>query len=249
MSDRPSPPYRTGRYVTGTDVDGAADALLRAGERPTVEKIRQHLGTGSPNTINPLLDAWWKRLASRLDSGPHALHRLPESVAQITETLWLTALEEARTRAGQEQRRKTNDLERDRRETDLRRHLLSLRESEFEERLKERSRTISMLEEQLSALTRLLQQEQATRASAERRIATLEASLQQSDARVQTLIAGLAADKTIPTRRGKPRAAKTTPRTTKRPRPPSIQRGSRKTRSARKSGKSGTRRSTRPKRR
>ncbi|MGE3595964.1 MAG: DNA-binding protein [Dehalococcoidia bacterium] len=183
----PITPYRTSRYITATDVDRAADALLRMGERPTVEKIRQSLGTGSPNTINPMLDAWWKRLASRLDTGPHALHRIPEAVAQITETLWLTALEEARTRAGQEQRRKTNDLERDRRETDLRRHVLSLREAEFEDQLKERARTIATLEEQVAALTRLLQTEQANRASALRRISTLESSLRETEARAARL--------------------------------------------------------------
>jgi len=50
----------------------AADSLLRAGERPTIEKVRAKIGRGSPNTINPLLDAWWQRLAGRLDAGPAA---------------------------------------------------------------------------------------------------------------------------------------------------------------------------------
>jgi Plasmid replication region DNA-binding N-term len=73
------------RGVSSTDVERAADALLRLGERPTIEKIRASLGGGSPNTINPLLDAWWKRLSARLDAGPAALHRLPESVAHVAE--------------------------------------------------------------------------------------------------------------------------------------------------------------------
>ncbi len=60
-----------------SDVSHAADTLLRAGNRPTVEKIRTKLGRGSPNTINPMLDTWWKTLSARLDSGPAALHRLP----------------------------------------------------------------------------------------------------------------------------------------------------------------------------
>jgi len=53
-------PYRYGnapRGVSAGDIERAADALLRAGERPTIEKVREKLGTGSPNTINPLLDA------------------------------------------------------------------------------------------------------------------------------------------------------------------------------------------------
>ena len=92
------------RGVSASDVNHAADSLLRAGDRPTIEKIRLKLGKGSPNTINPLLDAWWKTLSARLDSGPAALHRLPESVAHIAEALWMQALEEGKRRALLEQR-------------------------------------------------------------------------------------------------------------------------------------------------
>jgi hypothetical protein len=55
--------------------------MLRAGDRPTIDKVRGRIGKGSPNTINPMLDLWWKTLSARLDSGPTALHRLPESIA------------------------------------------------------------------------------------------------------------------------------------------------------------------------
>jgi hypothetical protein len=76
-----SPPPATNHPGLGAaDIDRAADSLLQVGERPTIEKVRARLGRGSPNTINPLLDAWWKRLAGRLDAGPAALHRLPEPV-------------------------------------------------------------------------------------------------------------------------------------------------------------------------
>src|SRR5271169_6506812 len=91
------------RGITSRDVELAADALLRAGERPTIERVREKIGRGSPNTINPALDAWWKRLASRLDAGPAALHRLPEAVAHVAEALWMQALEEGRRRASLEQ--------------------------------------------------------------------------------------------------------------------------------------------------
>ena len=63
MSEALKPYGVTSRGVSAGDVERAADALLRAGERPTIEKVREKLGTGSPNTINPLLDAWWKRLS------------------------------------------------------------------------------------------------------------------------------------------------------------------------------------------
>src|SRR6202034_868022 len=93
------PPGPSPRGITQSDVSHAADSLLRAGDRPTIEKIRAKIGRGSPNTINPMLDAWWKTLSARLDSGPAALHRLPESIAHITEALWMQALEEGKRRA------------------------------------------------------------------------------------------------------------------------------------------------------
>src|SRR6267154_6656634 len=65
MSETPPRYDDPARGITRADVSQAADALLRAGERPTVEKIRAAVGHGSPNTVGPLLDAWWKRLAGR----------------------------------------------------------------------------------------------------------------------------------------------------------------------------------------
>ena len=44
--------------ITQAQVDDAADALLAAGENPTVEKVRAALGTGSPNTVTRMLDTW-----------------------------------------------------------------------------------------------------------------------------------------------------------------------------------------------
>src|SRR5277367_5179714 len=102
-----SPPRRLGpapRGITQSDVSHAADTLLRSGERPTIEKVRAKIGKGSPNTINPMLDAWWKTLSARLDTGPQALHRLPESVAHIAEAMWMQALDEGKRRALMEQR-------------------------------------------------------------------------------------------------------------------------------------------------
>ncbi len=96
MNESPPRYGSPARGITQADVTHPADALLRAGERPTVERIRAAVGQGSPNTVGPLLDTWWKRLAGRLDAGPAAFHRLPESVAHVAEALWMQALEEGR---------------------------------------------------------------------------------------------------------------------------------------------------------
>jgi Plasmid replication region DNA-binding N-term len=88
--------------------------------RPTIDKVRTKIGKGSPNTINPMLDAWWKTLSARLDSGPAALHRLPETVAHIAEALWMQALEEGKRRVLMEQRDSTRLAEMDKQRLELR---------------------------------------------------------------------------------------------------------------------------------
>jgi hypothetical protein len=166
MIEPGTPPRRIGpppRGITQSDVSGAADSLLRLGERPTIDKIRQKLGKGSPNTINPMLDAWWKTLAARLDSGPTALHRLPESISHIAEALWMQALEEGKRRAALEQRDSTRLAELDKQRLEVRSHVLTLREGELDSRLRDRDRTIEDLNLRLRELAGALRKEQATR--------------------------------------------------------------------------------------
>jgi hypothetical protein len=163
--------------MTARDVELAADALLRAGNRPSVQKIREALGGGSPNTINPMLDTWWKRLSSRLDAGPAALHRLPESVAHVAEALWMQALDEGRRRVALEQHSTERALANDRERLQVRSHVLSLREGELESRLHDRERTQAALESRLQELSLLLRKEQATREAQAKRISALENEL------------------------------------------------------------------------
>jgi hypothetical protein len=169
-----------GRGIASTDVDRAADALLREGERPTIERIRARLGRGSPNTINPLLDAWWKRLAGRLDAGPAALHRLPEPVLHAAEGLWMQTLDEARRRAVAEQGSRNASLAKDRQDLEVRSHVLSIRESELTSRLQDRDRRIAQLEIELQTLVTMLRKEQASRAAADRRLAEVRDELQKA---------------------------------------------------------------------
>ncbi len=165
---RPDPPT-TRRGITAADVDRAADALLRDGERPTIEKVRLRIGRGSPNTINPLLDQWWSRLAGRLDAGPAALHRLPEPVAHAAEGLWLQALQEARHRAQLEAGSTRKALARERQDLSVQSHILSIRENELKARIAAAESRAARLEIEVEALTTLLRKEQASRLAAERR--------------------------------------------------------------------------------
>jgi hypothetical protein len=105
---------RTG--VTENDVFEAADALVARGERPTIERLRSELGTGSPNTLLRHLDAWWKGLAARLDAHARAI-TLPEAPADVQAAathLWTRALAIAQERARADMEAAYQRLETDR---------------------------------------------------------------------------------------------------------------------------------------
>lgn len=110
------------RGITQNDVDSAADALLSSGERPTVERVRQHLGTGSPNTVTRMLEVWWKSLGSRLSERQRtmALPAAPDAVAALAGQLWEQALASARELAVAELQGDRDALEAARHEADLR---------------------------------------------------------------------------------------------------------------------------------
>ena len=86
------------RGITETDVWQAADALLLEGARPTIERVRQKVGRGSPNTVSPYLDTWFKKLGARIKdpmafSAPPAI---PDPVHQAALHFWDAALATAR---------------------------------------------------------------------------------------------------------------------------------------------------------
>ena len=84
--------------ITETDVWKAADALLLEGLRPTIERVRQKIGRGSPNTVSPYLETWFKSLGARIkDPGAFsAPAALPDPIHQAAKHFWETALAEAR---------------------------------------------------------------------------------------------------------------------------------------------------------
>jgi chromosome segregation ATPase len=86
------------RGVSQDDITQAADALLAAGERPTVERVRAALGRGSPNTIGPLLDSWWAQLAQRLTQRD-ALPAIPDPIGAAFAQIWEVAVTAARAEA------------------------------------------------------------------------------------------------------------------------------------------------------
>lgn len=108
MTNSTSDTYPTprSRGISQFDVASAADAILAAGQRPTIERVRHHLGRGSPNTVGPMLDVWFRTLGRRLSGGGggHAPSSddaqreqatAPLIVNQAVSALWSAALQAA----------------------------------------------------------------------------------------------------------------------------------------------------------
>jgi hypothetical protein len=82
--------------VTQADVAEAADMLLVAGERPSPDRVRALIGTGSHDVVAGLLDAWWEDLGRRIIAPPTAPWEPPPEIQQIAATLWVHAIARAR---------------------------------------------------------------------------------------------------------------------------------------------------------
>jgi len=72
-------------------VFSAADQLLEQGVRPTQQKIREQLGSGSISTINKALGDWWQQLGQRMKD-QRSVPGLPEPVSDAAQKLWQQAL-------------------------------------------------------------------------------------------------------------------------------------------------------------
>lgn len=85
------------RGIQEEDVRLAADALIAEGLRPTIERVRQKIGRGSPNTVSPMLDNWFSGLAERLGvvNTNQQSSKPPEPVQAAATALWEAALQSA----------------------------------------------------------------------------------------------------------------------------------------------------------
>lgn len=87
---------KTSRGVQQEEIWEAADTLLAAGLRPTIERVRQHLGRGSPNTVAPMLETWFAGLGKRLGMTGDQADDIPPAATQAMAKLWSAALLAAR---------------------------------------------------------------------------------------------------------------------------------------------------------
>ena len=67
--------------ITFERVAAAADALVGEGQQPTIRAIREHLGTGSPNTVHKHLTAWREARPVAGAAAPELPHALTAAIA------------------------------------------------------------------------------------------------------------------------------------------------------------------------
>ena len=115
--------------ITEEQVAQAADALILSGERPTIERVRATLGTGSPSTLIRHLDTWWKSLGQRLVETRRQvdLPDAPPEVSEAASMLWRLALGKAAEGASAELKEQCAALERQRFDLDEQRSEAEIR--------------------------------------------------------------------------------------------------------------------------
>lgn len=87
------------RGVQQEDVWSAADSLIGDGLRPTIERVRQKIGRGSPNTVSPMLETWFATLATRLNvhkNDDEPPDQVPKALQQALQAAWEIALAKGR---------------------------------------------------------------------------------------------------------------------------------------------------------
>ena len=152
---------KSSRGVQQSEVWAAADTLLADGVRPTIERVRQKLGRGSPNTVAPMLESWFATLGPRLglaagdDEG--RTQGLPLSVQQAFQSIWSTALATAELQAQE-------DIAAQRQALDIERQSLQRAREDLDRQLEAAKLHETTLQQALSATQRHLE-ETAAKAS------------------------------------------------------------------------------------
>lgn len=184
------------RGVTEKDVHIAADELVQAGERPTVERIRAHLGTGSPNTVTRWLSTWWDNLGTRLRAEQASLElpEAPERVAELAGELWRFALGHARSLVEKDFVKERQALQEDKEALQLERVAFATDAETLKEQVSTSLQAKRLALAQTTELQRLVKQlekqvEEGIRQRDEAlvRATEAEAALQAAESRNQTL--------------------------------------------------------------
>lgn len=172
------------RGVQQADVWIAADDLIAAGLRPTIERVRLKIGRGSPNTVSPMLDAWFATLGSRLgvtDDKKITGGELPPPVRQAMTKLWESALLSAQGVAEQALLEAQQTLTAERTAIELRESDFASKEQILKERQSALDEVLQVARSQVADLTARLEQSQALTNRRDAEIDTLRLKLLDLD--------------------------------------------------------------------
>ena len=148
------------RGVQQEDVWAAADALIAAGLRPTIERVRQKLGRGSPNTVAPMLEYWFASLGQRLrlaEAKPEE-GGIPAPLRSAMMELWSAALLVSRKTCMEELAARQAEVDTERVRLSGHASVLSALEERLQERQNSIDQALSMAQEQVSDVTARLAQ-------------------------------------------------------------------------------------------
>lgn len=169
--------------ITESDVWAAADALLLEGARPTIERVRQKIGRGSPNTVSPHLDAWFKALGGRIhDPGAFSAQGAPEHIIQAATQFWNAAIAAARTEQENSHAQARNQLAADRLSLNRRAEEMQQLHDRLVSREKDLEEGILVARQHASATEKRLAQTEARLVEREKQIGQLQERLSDAQA-------------------------------------------------------------------
>ena len=172
--------------ITQEQVNAAADAIVSGGENPTVEKIRQALGTGSPNTVTRMLDTWRNSLAQRLRE-VIKLPEVPPEAGQAFAEVWRLALTHAETVARKTLAEEQNAIFAEQTSLTQERKLWEIALAEAQTRAAEHIAKLNLAEAQLSERQTLIDQLEVQRIDLLGQRDRMHAQVEQHRADLETL--------------------------------------------------------------
>ena len=187
---------RLTRGIQYDDVARAADALLQEGRRPTIERIRLHIGRGSPNTVSPMLEQWFSELGKRLGgvgSGQNHLSmpgqgaEVPEKVLQMAQALWQKAATEAQLQSELLCAEERANLELQALQLQQAQTQLHAKEMALNERLKALENALQSCQQQLSDSQAHWQTSLRTLSARDAEIAAARSALEQAREQLDSL--------------------------------------------------------------
>lgn len=167
---------KTSRGIQESDVWAAADALIAQGLRPTIERVRLHIGRGSPNTVSPMLENWFGTLGARLGVNQQVQDlrsSVPTSVLEAAQGLWAAALTESQAIAVQAMEQREQDC--------------AAVQAQLAEQQAALAQREEGLQQQKSAMDGALKLAQAQREDLSRRLDAMQTQIQERDALLERL--------------------------------------------------------------